>query len=68
LLAGLRELLPWVIQWHNEYDAAIGRRVGDAYADFLRSQLAELGLTEDDLRDWRPPASTRGRKKRETIT
>ena len=49
LLAGLAELLPWVLQWHNDQDSRLGRRTGDAYADFLRGQLAELGLTEDDL-------------------
>ena len=35
LLAGLAEQLPWVMQWHNEFDPSLGRRVGDAYADFL---------------------------------
>jgi len=64
LLAGLAELLPWVRQWHNEHDPSLGRRVGDAYADFLGQQLAELGLTVDDLRSWRPAEPTRGRRPR----
>jgi hypothetical protein len=64
LLAGLAELLPWVLQWHNDFDPSLGRRVGDAYADFLSGQLAELGLSPDDLAGWRPPEATRGRRAR----
>ena len=52
-----------MLQWHNEHDPSLGRRVGDAYADFLRQQLAELGLTEDELRAWRPAEPTRGRRR-----
>ena len=65
LLAGVAELLPWVLQWHNQHDPGLGRRIGDAYHDFLRGQLNELGLADDDLGNWRPPESTRGRKKKE---
>jgi hypothetical protein len=64
LLAGLAEQLPWVMQWHNEFDPSLGRRVGDAYADFLSGQLAELGLSPEDIAAWRPPAATRGRRAR----
>jgi hypothetical protein len=64
LLAGLAEQLPWVMQWHNEFDPSLGRRVGDAYSDFLSGQLAELGLSPEDLAAWRPPEATRGRRAR----
>lgn len=64
LLAGLAEQLPWVTQWHNEFDPSLGRRVGDAYADFLTGQLAELGLSPEDAAAWRPPEATRGRRAR----
>lgn len=64
LLAGLAEQLPWVLQWHNELDPSLGRRVGDAYVDFLSGQLAELGLTPEELAAWRPPEATRGRRAR----
>ncbi|MCP9485021.1 MAG: BREX-2 system adenine-specific DNA-methyltransferase PglX [Gaiellaceae bacterium MAG52_C11] len=63
LLAGVAELLPWVLQWHNVLDPSLGRRVGDAYSDFLLGQLAELGLTRDDLAAWRPPSPTHGRRR-----
>lgn len=64
LLAGLAEQLPWVMQWHNDFDASLGRRVGDAYGDFLSGQLAELGLSTEDLAEWRPLEATRGRRTR----
>jgi hypothetical protein len=60
LLAGIAEQLPWVMQWHNRFDPSIGRRVGDAYADFLSGQLAELGLVSEDLVAWRPPEARGG--------
>jgi hypothetical protein len=52
------------MQWHNEFDPSLGRRVGDAYADFLSGQLAELGLSPEDIAAWRPPEATRGRRAR----
>jgi hypothetical protein len=61
ILAGLLELLPWLKQWHNEPDAD-GERMGDMYETVLREDCRELGLTEDDLRAWRPAATRRGRK------
>ena len=64
LLAGLAEQLPWVMQWHNEFDPSLGRRVGNAYADFLSGQLAELGLSPEDIAAWRPPETSRGRRAR----
>jgi hypothetical protein len=54
LLAGLAEVLPWVRQWHGEIDARYGASPADIYAGFLDSQLAELQLTADALRTWRP--------------
>ena len=31
LLAGLDELVPWLRQWHNDYDSALGHRLGDYF-------------------------------------
>ena len=59
LLAGLLELVPWLLQWHNDLDQDSGLRMGDYYADFVAIQARELGLTLDDLRGWTPPAPTR---------
>jgi len=63
MLAGLLELLPWLHQWHGEASDDYG---GDApatyYAGFLETECLAFGLTHDDLRAWRPPEKTRGRK------
>ena len=64
LLAGLDELVPWLQQWHNDYDSALGHRLGDYFADYLASECNRLGLSAEDLREWRPPEKRRGRKKK----
>ena len=55
LLAVIREYLPWLKQWHNDIDEKYHQRLGDLYESFVRSQLAQLDLAEDDLRQWAPP-------------
>ncbi|MGK4591687.1 BREX-2 system adenine-specific DNA-methyltransferase PglX [Amycolatopsis sp. w19] len=62
LLAGLRELMPWVHQWHSEYDDAWGGTPAEEYQTFLEDQRAKQQLTEDDLRAWRPVAGKRSRR------
>ncbi|KFU81955.1 DNA methylase [Amycolatopsis lurida NRRL 2430] len=62
LLAGLRELMPWVHQWHGEYDDAWGGTPAEEYQTFLDDQRAKQQLTEDDLRTWRPVAGKRSRR------
>jgi len=55
LLAGLHELVPWLLQWHDEPDAAFGgRRLGSFFRDFLNAELRTWGLSEADLLAWRP--------------
>jgi hypothetical protein len=65
LLAGLLELIPWLKQWHNEIDPDMGVALGEFYEGFLESEARALGLTQQALRDWRPPAKTArgGRRK-----
>ncbi len=67
LLAGLRELLPWLRQWHNEYDRAMGARMGDYFADFVRDEARVLGFNDDELAAWTPPARP-GRRGRHPAT
>ncbi|SBW22686.1 hypothetical protein FDG2_2982 [Candidatus Protofrankia californiensis] len=64
LLAGLREVLPWVWQWHNEVDPAYDGSPADVYADFLSERAGRLHLTDETLTSWRPPAAARGRRKK----
>jgi SAM-dependent methyltransferase len=54
LLAGMAELLPWVLHWHDAPDPVFGDRMGQYFTGFLDSERAALGLTADDLADWRP--------------
>jgi hypothetical protein len=63
LLAGLDELLPWIHQWHPDSDAAYGGTPGAFFEAWLDQQLAELALTREALRAWRPPAPVRGRRR-----
>jgi hypothetical protein len=62
-LAAWDEVMPWVIQWHNDPDPDTGLRLGDFFADQLATRCAELSLTRDDLRRW-APAAKRGRRRR----
>ncbi|MFC8617825.1 BREX-2 system adenine-specific DNA-methyltransferase PglX [Micromonospora purpureochromogenes] len=62
LVAGLREILPWVRQWHGEFDPEWGASPADIYAGFLAETTNRLHLTEEALTSWRPPKATRGRK------
>ena len=64
LLAGLDELVPWLRQWHNDYDSAVGYRLGDYFAEYLASECNRLGLSAEDLRGWRPPEKRKGRRKK----
>lgn len=67
LLAGLRDLLPWLKQWHNDVDPEFGQRMGDVYEGHLREQLARHGLTDEDLAGWAPPEPRRGRRRGATV-
>lgn len=62
MLAGLAELAPWVRQWHGEIDPTYGTSDADDIDEVLRTHGATLAVTADDLRAWRPPAATRGRR------
>ncbi|MGK5499879.1 BREX-2 system adenine-specific DNA-methyltransferase PglX [Streptomyces sp. URMC 125] len=61
-LAGLLELQPWLYQWHNEFDMLYSGSPADFFAAYRQQMQGEHGLTDDDLRAWRPPAATRGRR------
>ena len=65
LLAGVIELVPWLLQWHNEYDADLGARMGDYFVDFVQTEARALGMTEAAVAAWTPPAAPRrGRGRR----
>lgn len=64
LLAGLVELEPWLHQWHAEPDSRTGASPAETITAMLDGQAYELGMTRADLRAWRPPAPTRGRRRK----
>lgn len=68
LLAALIELEPWVIQWHSDPDPS-GIVPAAAITGIFDSQLARLGKTRSDARDWvpTPSSTTRGRPAASTI-
>lgn len=46
LLAGLKDLLPWLKQWHNDLDPEFQLRMGDFYEGYLREQIHALEMNE----------------------
>jgi hypothetical protein len=64
LLAGLDQLVPWLLQWHNDVDPALQLRLGEFYRDFVRDEAQSLGYTVEQLRAWQPPQATRSRRRR----
>ncbi|MFC0037349.1 BREX-2 system adenine-specific DNA-methyltransferase PglX [Actinomadura rayongensis] len=63
-LAGLLELQPWIQQWHDEFDDLYGGSPAAFFAGYRVQTQGEHGLTDDDLRAWRPPAARGRRAKR----
>ncbi|MEU0487727.1 BREX-2 system adenine-specific DNA-methyltransferase PglX [Nocardiopsis sp. NPDC006139] len=61
-LAGLLELQPWLDQWHGEFDPMFSGSPAGYFAAYRQQKQGEHGLTDDDLRAWRPAAATRGRR------
>ncbi|MDA0169810.1 BREX-2 system adenine-specific DNA-methyltransferase PglX [Solirubrobacter taibaiensis] len=62
LLTGVLELLPWIHQWHPDADPDFAGPPGEFFESWLDGQLAELAVTRDTLRAWRPSAPVRGRR------
>ncbi|MFF7705275.1 BREX-2 system adenine-specific DNA-methyltransferase PglX [Streptomyces lydicus] len=63
-LAGLMELQPWLDQWHDEFDAAFGASPAAFFRGDRLMVQGEHGLTDDDLREWRPVPVKRGVRKK----
>lgn len=60
LLASLLELQPWLTQWHDEFDSLYGGSPAAFFAGYRGTKQGEHGLTDDDLRAWRPGKPTKG--------
>ncbi|MET9160618.1 BREX-2 system adenine-specific DNA-methyltransferase PglX [Streptomyces parvulus] len=62
LLAGLHEVMPWVKQWHGEYDDEWGDVPADELEAEYENQLRKHQVSVEELKAWRPVRKTRGRK------
>ncbi len=60
LLAGLLELIPWLKQWHNDPAPDLGQGMGGYLDGFVQKEACTLGLTPDDLRQWKSTKSGSG--------
>ena len=56
LLAGVLELLPWLLQWHNGLDPQYGMGLGDFFRSFVEEEARRMGKTLDEVRARQPPA------------
>ena len=63
LLAGVLEVMPWVRQWHGEYDEEWEGVPADEYLAYFEELCAKHQVSEAELRAWRPEKKARGRKK-----
>jgi hypothetical protein len=63
MIAALAEVMPWVRQWHGEVDPEFGMSPAQAYDAYLEEQKITYGLSDEDLRKWRPEGGGRGRRR-----
>ncbi|MFF0691316.1 BREX-2 system adenine-specific DNA-methyltransferase PglX [Streptomyces tendae] len=54
LLAGLAEVMPWVKQWHDEYDEEWEGNPAEDFNSALVAGLYGRNLSREDLTAWRP--------------
>lgn len=54
LLAGLAEVMPWVKQWHDEYDEEWEGNPAEDFNSALVAGLYGRDLSRDDIAAWRP--------------
>ena len=64
MLAGVLDLKPWLLQWHNELDPETGVRLGEYFAQFAESQCQELGFSPEEVRAWQPTTTSAPRQRR----
>lgn len=65
VVVALVELLAWLDQWHAEVMPAWGDSPANLYRGMAEQLALAGGRTLADAADWRPPASTRGRKRKD---
>jgi hypothetical protein len=53
LLAGLVDLLPWLKQWHNDYDPELAMGMGDYFSGFVEEEARKQETTVEALDELR---------------
>ncbi|MBB5937681.1 BREX-2 system adenine-specific DNA-methyltransferase PglX [Streptomyces zagrosensis] len=61
LLAGLRELMPWVEQWYDAHDEEWDGNPAEEFRTALETGRANRHLSDADLAAWRPEKKRRAR-------
>jgi hypothetical protein len=65
ILAGVLDLKPWLLQWHNDFDPETGVKLGEYFAQFAESQCQEIGFSPEEVFAWQPVSTTGpGRRRR----
>ncbi len=67
LLAGVLELLPWLLQWHNGLDPQYGMGLGDFFRSFAEEEARRMGKTLDEVLAWQPPAKTTRKRQQSNL-
>jgi hypothetical protein len=57
IIAGVAELQPWVEQWHADLDPKFGVSLAAFCREQLTSRRAQVGMSLEQLRGWRPQAT-----------
>lgn len=57
LLAALKELLPWLHQWHNAIDPEYGDRISTTYQQFYETERHTLRMTDEEIENLRMGAN-----------
>ena len=61
LLVGMQELLPWLRQWHGDFDAEWDGNPATDCQEWLDAEQREHQITTTALQEWRPVAPKRGK-------
>ncbi|WP_441247345.1 BREX-2 system adenine-specific DNA-methyltransferase PglX [Kitasatospora sp. McL0602] len=61
LLAGMQELLPWLRQWHGEFDPEWDGNPAADCQEWLDAEQRDNHITAAALQDWRPVPPKRGK-------
>jgi hypothetical protein len=64
LLAGLYELLPWLVQWSDRPESVREVASGLSFEEFASRSLKRIGTDVDAVIKWRPPPPRRGRPRK----